>query len=271
MTEQAAWRVVWRGILLVFGLLLVALLFRELQTVIVQLLLAILLASAGTPLVDRLSPRAPADSHRRRLGRGLAAALVFLAVVSLFGLGAVAIVAMSMYGCLHLLLGIDAKSVAERFEPGTPVRAPAGFLMLLSVGLGVAWITMILAHLSTGQVPSRVDQVVWPMDLVVAFPAMFWAGVWLWRRQPLGYVVAAILLVKGDLLGVTLLVNSWIATTFWNAAADPMVRVYALGGCGGLALPRWYLRHVRPARSIPPKEPIVEVVVHERSARRANA
>jgi len=178
----------------------------------------------------------------------------------------IAIVAMSMYGCLYLLLSIDAKCVADRFGPRTPVRAPAGFLMLLSIGLAVAWIALILADLSTGQTPSRVEQVVWPMDLIVAFPAMFWAGLWLWRRQPLGYVVAAILLVKAGLLGITLVVNTWIATTFWDAAADPMLPVYALGGCVGLALAWWYLRHVRAAGLTPLKEPLAEVV-HERSAR----
>jgi predicted PurR-regulated permease PerM len=55
VTEQAAWRVVARGIVLVFALLVMALLVRELQTVIVQLILAILLATAITPLVDRLT------------------------------------------------------------------------------------------------------------------------------------------------------------------------------------------------------------------------
>ena len=99
----------------------------------------------------------------------------------------------------------------------------AALLMLLTAYM--ALLTRRLAHLSTGQVPSRVDQVVWPMDLVVAFPGMFWAGLWLWRRQPLGYVVAAVLLVKAGLLGVTLVVNTWIATTLWDAAADPMLPV----------------------------------------------
>ena len=109
---------------------------------------------------------------------------------------------------------------------------------------GAAGISMILADLSRGKMPSRVDQVVWPMDPVVAFPAMFWAGLWLWRRQPLGYVVVAVLLVKAGLPGVALAVNTWIATTFWNSAADPMVPVNALDGCGGLALAGWYLSQI---------------------------
>src|SRR5215471_11214468 len=69
MSEHGAWRVVARGILLVFGLILLALLARELQTVIVQLLVAILLAAAMTPAVDQLT-RVP------RIGRGIAAAAV---------------------------------------------------------------------------------------------------------------------------------------------------------------------------------------------------
>lgn len=74
MTEQAAWRIVARGILLIFGLVLLALLARELRTVIVQLLVAILLAAAITPAVDRIT-RAP-DGKRSKLGRGAAATLV---------------------------------------------------------------------------------------------------------------------------------------------------------------------------------------------------
>jgi hypothetical protein len=161
----------------------------------------------------------------------------------------IAIVAMSLYGCLYLLLATDADAVAERFGSDAPVRAAGGFLMALPVALGLAWVAMILSALSSGQMPKRVDQVVWPMDLIVAFPAMFWAGLWLWRKQPLGYLVAAVLLVKAGLLGVTLVFNTWIATTFWGAAADPAVPVYALGGLGALALAVRYLRHLQPTLS----------------------
>jgi hypothetical protein len=103
---------------------------------------------------------------------------------------------------------------------------------------------MILGHLSSGAAPTRVSQVVWPMDLIVAFPAMFWGGLWLWRRQSLGFLVATVLLVKGGLLGVTLVVNTWLAATFWAVAPDPAVPAYAIGGLGGLALAASFLRGV---------------------------
>lgn len=74
MTEQATWRVVARGILLVFALILLALLARELQTVIVQLLVAILLAAAITPAVDRLTR--PRQGQISKISRGAAATVV---------------------------------------------------------------------------------------------------------------------------------------------------------------------------------------------------
>src|SRR5215467_6050034 len=78
MTEQAAWRIVVRGVLLVFSLVLLVLLARELQTVIVQLLLAILLAAAVTPTVDRLTQLTLMHSRWSKIGRGVIAATVSL-------------------------------------------------------------------------------------------------------------------------------------------------------------------------------------------------
>jgi predicted PurR-regulated permease PerM len=78
MTEQAVWRIVVRGVLLVFALVLLVLLARELQTVIVQLLLAILLAAAVTPTVDRLTQLTLMHSRWSKVGRGVIAATVSL-------------------------------------------------------------------------------------------------------------------------------------------------------------------------------------------------
>ena len=91
MTEAAAWRVVLRGALLVFGVLFVVFLARELRSVIVQLVLAIILAAAATPLVDALTVSERARRWRWRPHRGLAAALVFVSAILLLVLAAVTV------------------------------------------------------------------------------------------------------------------------------------------------------------------------------------
>jgi predicted PurR-regulated permease PerM len=93
MTEAAAWRVVLRGILVVFGLVVAVFVARQLQSVIVQLLLAVLVAAAATPLVNAVTVSERAQRWRWRPGRGLAALLVFVAALLLLVLGGTIVVA----------------------------------------------------------------------------------------------------------------------------------------------------------------------------------
>lgn len=99
MTEAAWWRVTSRSVLLVFCLLLLGALLWALRSVIVQLLIAILLAAAASPVVDQWTATptqaAPGVRTRRRFkpGRGLAALLVFLAAGLLLVLGGLIVLA----------------------------------------------------------------------------------------------------------------------------------------------------------------------------------
>jgi hypothetical protein len=115
---------------------------------------------------------------------------------------------MSGYALLFLLLSIDPDVVRTRFAIPTPVRWAGGFLVFTAVVMAAKWISAIVGALASGTQPPAKELGVWPMDLVVAFPAMFWGALWLWRRQPLGYLVGAVLLVKAASVGVTLVVSS---------------------------------------------------------------
>lgn len=162
----------------------------------------------------------------------------------------IAIVSMSLYVCLYLLVSTDADAVASMVAAHVPVRLASSFLIALSLGLGLAWVASILSHLVSGIRPNRVNQVVWPMDLIVLFPAMFWGGVWLWRHQPLGFLVAPELPIKGGLLGVTLALNTWLASTFWAVPVEPAVPIYVIGGVGGLLVALRYLHSVDPPAAV---------------------
>ena len=93
--------------------------------------------------------------------------------------------------------------------------------------------------------PGRVDRVVWPRT-------WWWrsrpcsGGVWLWRRQALGYLVAATLLVKGGFLGLTLAANTWLAAAFWGLAGPGRPRLRP-GRALLRALAVLYLRRVDAA------------------------
>lgn len=93
MTEAAAWRVLLRGILLTFALIALGMLLGQLQSVLVQLALAVLLAAAANPLVEWLTTSKMASRWRWRPGRGIAALLVFLAGLLVLFLGALIVLA----------------------------------------------------------------------------------------------------------------------------------------------------------------------------------
>jgi hypothetical protein len=157
----------------------------------------------------------------------------------------IAIVSMSGYGLLYLLLSVDADATKERFSPRTPTRVAGGFLSVMAALMGAKWVSAIVASLTSGASPTNVDLGVYPMDLVIAFPAMFWGGVWLWREEALGFVVGTLLLVKAAAVGIGLVVAAFLVT-LWGVPVDPMVPVYALVGVGGSALAVVFLLAIRP-------------------------
>jgi predicted PurR-regulated permease PerM len=93
MTESAAWRVVLRGILVVFALLIAGWLTDKLSGVILQLALAVLVAAAANPVVEGLTTSKRALSWRWRPPRGLAALLVFVGALLALVLGMIIVLA----------------------------------------------------------------------------------------------------------------------------------------------------------------------------------
>ena len=83
LTEAAAWRVVTRGVLLVFSLLFGVWLAVQLRSVVVQVLLAIILSAGMAPLVDRCSASEPVGPWRWRPPRALVVLALYLALIAL--------------------------------------------------------------------------------------------------------------------------------------------------------------------------------------------
>lgn len=167
-----------------------------------------------------------------------------------------AIVSASLYTLVYLLVSTDADAVRARFSTHTPTRLAGGFVAAVAAVMGVLWAVLIVGDVLSGTAPTRVQLVVWPLDLVVAFPALFWGGLWLWRKEPLGYVVGGIVLLKAAAEGLTLVVQT-AAVVLMGGAADPLVPIYAVIGLGGLALLVLYVRGVAPAGQ---REPIASPV-----------
>jgi hypothetical protein len=130
-----------------------------------------------------------------------------------------------------VLSHVNPGRVAAKVRPTAPVRLVGACLVVVGLGLASAWIAMWVAYVFAGR-PMPVDPAVFrlvaALDLSLMVPALTISGVLLWRRQPWGYVVAAIASVQGALYSVVLSVNSIIAINRGFSAAPGEFPVWGM-------------------------------------------
>jgi len=109
---------------------------------------------------------------------------------------------------------LDASHVAASFLSTTPVRIIGGYLAFVGLGLAFTWVTMWAAYAFANQ-PTPVEpeafKLVAALDISLMVTGLTFGGVLLWRRKPLGYVIAAIASIQASLYLLALSVNSIVA------------------------------------------------------------
>jgi hypothetical protein len=110
----------------------------------------------------------------------------------------------SLFATVLAFMSIDAQALASHL-PNLPRRGIAGYLFVVGVSLVVVWIGLsILPALLQGKAPELsgyTTLVTHGVDVGIIAPLAFVAGVLLLRRAPLGYLLAATLLIVSSVLG----------------------------------------------------------------------
>lgn len=107
-----------------------------------------------------------------------------------------------------------AAGLAGAFSPRTPVRLLGGYLAGVAGCLSMVWLGMWALHVFAGRpTPATPDvfRLVAALDLGFMVPALSIGGVLLWRRRPLGYVLASIAGIQAALYLFVLSVNTALA------------------------------------------------------------
>lgn len=161
----------------------------------------------------------------------------FNSVFNEFFLVYVALVSLSFFTLVNALLHIDAKQLRLHFSEKTPVKTVSIYLLAVALLVFLGWMKQILPALLTGQLPESItlartpSNPVFVLDLALLLPAFCLAAIWLWRRQPWGYILGGIFLVKALTLTLAILSMSWfmyqthiqgldiVSTVIWIAIA----------------------------------------------------
>jgi hypothetical protein len=148
----------------------------------------------------------------------------------------IALMTLSMYAAVAVIIGIDGDLVRARLAGTVPARLVGGFLVGLAVLFTTLWTALNLSAATSGSPVDPILRTVTTLDLSLQLPALFLGGILLWRRTPLGYVVAGGLLLQAaaylaGLSAITLLQEALIAAPIDPIAVFPgfVVGAIALG------------------------------------------
>ncbi|HEX6305019.1 MAG TPA: hypothetical protein VFZ76_12575 [Anaerolineales bacterium] len=153
---------------------------------------------------------------------------LFGAAFNVFFLVYVALFSLSILALIFALPRVDAKAISRKFKARTPVKWISAYMLFIAIFLGGLWTAQTLNFIVTGQLPqSNIDSghptnIVFALDLALLVPGLVLAAVWLWKRRPWGYVLGAMMLVKGTIYPMALIgmaIFYYDATRIWDPLA----------------------------------------------------
>ncbi len=148
----------------------------------------------------------------------------------------IALVSTSMFGVLALFVALDLEALKNRFSQDTPVGLIGSFLVGSSLAFAALWLTLIVSAIASRRELDDVSRFVIAIDGVVLLPLSFWGGLWLRRRDPLGYAVGGILLMKFAATFLTLIVTTAVTARSGQPISLLETVMYSMGMLGAAAL-----------------------------------
>ena len=158
---------------------------------------------------------------------------LFGAAFNRFFLIYVALFTLSIFALIFGLAKLDVNAISQKFHARTSVRWISGFMLFVALGLTGVYVAQSLGFVATGQLPDIVvksghpTSVVFALDLSLVVPFFVLGAIWLWQRRPWGYVLAAIVNVKG---AVYMLALSAVTVSAVQAGASKDLSQVALWG-----------------------------------------
>lgn len=169
---------------------------------------------------------------------------LFLVYVATFGL--------STYALIGGVAVLDPARLKAAFRGSVPHRGVGSVLAALGGLFAALWMSEIVPPLLEGRAPQTLADAglssnpVWVLDLGIVLPAMILAGVMLRRDRPLGFLLAAPLLVFGIVMGGAI-VGMFISLAMGGQAIAPApaIMIVLIVAFETLALTA-LLRHLQP-------------------------
>jgi hypothetical protein len=158
----------------------------------------------------------------------------------------------SLFAVILALVTFDTQRLAARVRPGFPHRGMAVFVIVVGLGTLLIWLSEVIGPLLNGTAPDLIGPYTTlfthGFDSAVITPAAVLTGLLLWRRRPLGYLLAAPIMLFCALVGVVVIAQSVSQALAGLVFPVPvyigMVGSWVVMGGFALGLTRSFFRHL---------------------------
>lgn len=178
---------------------------------------------------------------------------LFGAAFNRFFLIYVALFTLAIFALIFGLTKLDVNAISQNFRARTPVKWISGYMLFVAAGLSSVYIVQSLSFIATGQLPPIValtghpTSVVFALDLSLLTPFLALGAIWLWRRRPWGFALAAILLVKAVVYTLVLTAGSLFAANAGVPGASAETPLWIVLTIAGLIASWLLLGNLEPA------------------------
>jgi hypothetical protein len=201
------------------------------------------------------------SAHAWLIWLGAVVYLVYSYVVMAFAIrfNPLFLVYIALLGCsLYALIGglgtLDMAGIQARFTPNAPVKAVSIYLAVVVILFYRLWLSEIVPALATGELPQSVQDDETPtnavhvVDMAWLLPACAITAVSLWRKQPLGYTLAGVMLCHLAFLVLSILSMAVFQLQGGRTLFVPEVMIFVAVFAANLAMLIWYLKGLESAQ-----------------------
>jgi hypothetical protein len=137
----------------------------------------------------------------------------------------IALMSVSAYAMISVLRSVDADVVRDRLVASIRSRVVGGSLAGIAILFTALWSALSLSASASGVALEMIPRTVVTLDLTIQLPALFVGGILLLRHRPLGYVVAAGLLLQASAYLAGLSVITVLGEAVTRVPFDPFAVV----------------------------------------------
>lgn len=118
----------------------------------------------------------------------------------------------SLFATIIVLTTFDTQYLASKVTSDMPHRGISIFMFVAGLGTLMLWLSELIAPIMTGQAPANLGpyttMFTHGFDSAVITPATVVTGIYLLKRKPLGYLLAAPLLILCTIIGVIVIAQT---------------------------------------------------------------